>query len=239
MALTQTPVAVGVGAPLGRPGRHMRQLHPQDGRLQGVEPKIAAEHGVVVFAGSTVDTQAAQLLGQPLIVGDDHPAVAKGAQVFAGKKRKTAHYSARARESAVGVCRANRLSGVLNDRNAVRCSQARHLRQIDTPTVEVDRDDGLCPGAQFGRNCAEVDIEGLGVDIDKHRSGAEPGNDTGGGEKRKRCGHHLVAVSDTERHQAGQQGVGAGRHADPEAGAAEGGDFLLKAADLGTEDEVL
>ena len=91
----------------------------------------------------------------------------------------------------------------------------------------------------FGRHRAEVDIEGLGVDIDKHRSGAEPGNDTRGGEKRKRCGHHLVAVSDTERHQAGQQGVGAGRHADPEAGAAKGGDFLLKAADLGTEDEVL
>jgi len=65
----------------GRPFIKMRQLHPQHGGLQSIEPAVKADDFVMVFLLFAVHAQHAQPLSMIRIVGDQHSAVAGAAQV--------------------------------------------------------------------------------------------------------------------------------------------------------------
>ncbi len=61
----------------------------------------------------------------------------------------------------------------------------------------------------------------------------------GGGEERIRGRDDFVAGTDAERHQRGEDRVGAGRHADGVRDVELSGDFALERFDFGAENEAL
>src|SRR2546426_6139233 len=69
----QRPGVIGrmLAAP-GGPGREVRQLGEQHGRLEAVEPRVRADLVVMVLLGATVQPQPAQPLGEGVVRGDHH-----------------------------------------------------------------------------------------------------------------------------------------------------------------------
>ena len=73
----------------------------------------------------------------------------------------------------------------------------------------MNRDNRFCPGRNLCFDFGRVDIEGFGVNIDKHRPGPQTGYATTGGKKSVGCGDNLVARLNIEGHHRHQQSIGA------------------------------
>ena len=82
-----------------------------------------------------------------------------------------------------------------------------------------------------------IEVEGLRVDVDEDRHGADHHHGARGGHEGERRRDHLVARAHAHRPQRQQQRVGAGVDADPVAGAAEGGQLRLERAPPRAQDE--
>ena len=110
---------------------------------------------------------------------------------------------------------AERLRGVLDDRDAVRRGERQDRIQFGALPEKVDRDDRLDaltllavtvpPGDQGAR----VEVERSRIDVDEDRRRAEARHDTGRGEERVGRGEHEVAAADLQRHERDEQRVGA------------------------------
>ena len=70
----------------------MRQLHVQDGRLQRVDAKVAADVAVVVLRTHSVHAIIEQLLGERVIVGGDRAGVAERAEILRREEREAADW---------------------------------------------------------------------------------------------------------------------------------------------------
>src|SRR5215468_1532423 len=60
----------------------MWQLDGEERSLKGIEPRVGALHRVQILLPLAVVPQQPDLLGDALIVGDDHAAVAAGAEIL-------------------------------------------------------------------------------------------------------------------------------------------------------------
>src|SRR5687767_12828188 len=77
-----------VPLPAGVPVLEVAELHPEHGRLEGVEPAVLAEHVMVVLGPRPVLAQELHPVEECFVLADDHAAVADPAQVLRGEERE-------------------------------------------------------------------------------------------------------------------------------------------------------
>src|SRR5579884_3301610 len=111
-----------------------------------------------------------------------------------------------------------------------------HVRHLPE---QMNRKNRTRPPGDFRFNLFWIDIERSRVDIDKDRSGSEPGNGTRGGKEAVRRGDYLVAGMDIQRHQCDEQSIGSRGNSDCIATLAILGDLLLELFDLWSQNKPL
>ena len=78
IALAQVlEVLRGVRAARGKVAGEMAQLDPEQRGVQRVHPEVAADGLVIIFRRAAVHAKDARALGQAVVVGGDHAAVAE------------------------------------------------------------------------------------------------------------------------------------------------------------------
>lgn len=211
------------------------ELGQQDGGLQGVEAAIHAHADVVVAAVLAVAGDLADDLGEPVVVGEDRPAVAVAAERLAGEEAGAGDGAEVARHTAL-VAGAEALCGVFDDRDAVPGGDGVDGVEVGALAVQAHRDDGLRLGRDGGFEQRRVEVVGARVDVDVHRLGAEHGDGFGGGDVGEARGDDFVAVGDAHGHLGDLQGVGAVGAGDAVLGAYEGGELFFQLRHFGAED---
>ena len=121
----------------------MLQLDVQNGRLQLIDAEIAANERVEVFGLAAVDAQDFHPLRQGGIIGHAHARIAECAEILGREKRQAAHVTIAAGAAAVRIVCADRLSGVLDDAQAVRLGNFHEGRHVSHLSVQMHRHDGL------------------------------------------------------------------------------------------------
>ena len=80
----QLVIAPGVGLPHLGPAVQVRQLHVEHGGLEGIQPAVHSDQGVVIAGPHAVSAEELELVGQIGAVGGQHAAVAGPAEVLVG-----------------------------------------------------------------------------------------------------------------------------------------------------------
>ena len=220
-----------------RPAIEVLELDAQDGGVDRVESEIAADDLVVIFRMRAVPAQEADLVGQGAVLSDHGPAVAEAAEVLRREKRIAADRPHRS-GPASSVFRANRLGGVLDDRQIVPPRDVENRIHLGALAEQVHRHDRLGARRDLGRDAARVDVERHRIDIDEHRLRSHADDGARGGEERVRRRDHLVPLADVERHQRDEQSVRTGGDADAVIRPAIRCDFLLHRFDVRSVDEL-
>src|ERR1035441_4219117 len=148
-----------------------------------------------------MNTQSGEAFGQRRIVGSDHSAIAIASQVLAWEEDETAHVPDTARAASL-VFGSNSLGGILNNRNSSRLRHVANRTHIGTRAKQVYRDDGSDPFVSIESPLYQlrIQVEGVGVDVHKHRDGAEPGDGARGGEECEWSGDHAIPAPDLHCH---------------------------------------
>ena len=128
----------------------MAELDAQDGGLEGVEPGVEADFLVVVLGFHAVDAQAFQDMGQGLVGGGHHAAVAEAAQVLRRVEAEGRGVAQGAGGAAL-VAGAYGLGRVFEDDQAAVPGQCQDGVHVGGLAVEVDRDDGAGAGGDGRR----------------------------------------------------------------------------------------
>ena len=127
----------------------------------------------------------------------DHPALA-GGQLLVGVEAEHGRVPAGADRDAVGVDRAQRLAGVLDDRQP----EPLERRQVGRVAEDVDRQQRRGALGDRRRGRLGIQVQGHRVDVGEHRPRALVEDHVGAGHERERAGDHLVAVADAGRRAA-------------------------------------
>jgi hypothetical protein len=155
---------------------------------------------VKVFRFATVNPQDTNSFGQLAVLGDDHAGIAERAQVFAREKGEAAKRADRPCRSFASILRSDGLGGIFDYGYSMLASSSQDRVHLGTRAEKMNRKDSLTTLGYLRFNSAHVKIEGAPVDIDEHRTSAEPSNNSGCGKKGKRACDHLVAGTDSDRH---------------------------------------
>ncbi len=223
-------LAAGLG-----PGVQVRQLDQQGGGLDRVQAEVAADVLVIVLGLAAVISHHAKAMGQGLVAGDDHAAVADTAEVLAGKEAETPAGADRAGFAAL-VSAGDGLGRVLDDGQAVAARDGHDWVHVRHLSEQVDGHDRLGVLADDVLDLLGVDVVRDGVNVHEDRAGAGPPDAAGGGEERERGRDDLVADADVQAHQGVEQGIGAAGDADGVRAVGHLGDGLFKLLDLGPAD---
>ena len=209
----QTAVARGVGAAGLGPRGEMRRFHPQHRGLQRIQPEIAADGLMVVLRFAAVIAHQSDARGERRVVRRHQSGVAERAEVLARKEREAAAVAERSGLTpAIG--RADRLTCVFDHRDVARARDLQQRLHVDRLSVQVDRDDRFRTRRERAVQAPGGHVERHRIDVGQHRRGANARDAAGGGEERIGRGDDFVARTDAERHQRGEDRVGAGRYAD-------------------------
>ena len=79
-------VAIRVLDPPAGPCLEVRELDPEHGGLQGVEPTVPADHLVLVGLKPSVGPQLPELQGKVRFAADGHPAIPEPPEVLGGEE---------------------------------------------------------------------------------------------------------------------------------------------------------
>jgi hypothetical protein len=141
------------------------------------------------------------------VIERDHPALA-GGQLLVGVEAERRRVPARAHAHPVGVDGAERLTRVLDDRQA----KALERRQVGRVAEDVDRQQRRrALGHRRGRGL-RIEVQRPRVDVGEHRPCALEEHHVGAGHERERRGHHVVARRHADRAQREVQARSAARH---------------------------
>jgi hypothetical protein len=208
--------------------------------LACIEPAVEAHLVMVIHLQSAMDAQALEARRDPLVLRNHHAAVAVATQVLRREEAEGPDRRDFTRHAAFAVDharRANRLRGVLDDRNAARPGRdvfdRRHLAE------QVDGNDRLRLARARGRGGSGHHVEGRRVDVAEDRLRAHVVHGSGRREERERCRDHLIATADVEGTEREQDRVRTVRAADGVLRPGERGDGLLEAFDRFAENEEL
>ncbi len=193
----------------------MGQLRAQDGSLQGIQPAVRPHDVVVILGLGAVDPEESYPLGQLVIVGDDHPSIAVGAQVLAGEETEDAEVTGCA-DLATLVLRSYGLGSVLNDVEIELLSDSHDLVHVGRLAVEVHRNDGswLVACGEDAVEVGGVEVECFGVDVHEDRLGAGICNRSRGGEEGEAGDDYFVSRADPQGSQGEEQGIRAAGYPD-------------------------
>src|SRR3990172_3610707 len=204
-------VAHGVTPARGDPRVQVRQLHPQQRGLQGVQPAVGADGLVHILPGGTLGAQQPQPPGQVVIIGDHKPSVPQGAQVLRGVQTEAPQVAdgAHLLPPELG---AHRLGGIFDHEEPMLPGQREEGSHICRLPEEMYRDEGLdgprpevqpLMGSRAPRQHSfhriRIQIECLWIDIGE--DGLSPGMDNGADRPEEREGGRQdpVARADAER----------------------------------------
>ena len=176
-------------------------------------------------------------IGQLVVVGGEHAAVAGAAEVLGRIEAEAADVADRAGAAAVELG-ADRLGGVFDDRQP---GARRRFEQIGSISAHwPNRWTGsmaLVAGVISPLDGRRIDVERVRIDVGEDRPGAQPGDGAGGGEEGEAGQDHLVARPDVQGHQRQQQGVAARGTADGVPRLAVVGHALFELLDVRPEHE--
>ena len=204
--LNQGVVALGRRLARFRPAVQVRQLDPQEGGLQRVQPRVPAHELVVVARLHAVAAQAAQECGPGRIAGDHHAAVAKASQIFGRIKAEAADGAQRPRALAM-VLGPNGLGGIFHDGEVVTRRHVPERIHFRALSEQVDHDDGPRPLGDLVFHLVRIDIEGGRIDVREDRPSAQPADGADRGEERESGQDDLVVGTHTQSGEGQQQGV--------------------------------
>ncbi len=183
----------------------------------------------------------AQLANDACVLGvvtDHHTTVAETAEVFGREKGQTAHVPEGAGGVAVLLC-ADRLRGVFDHEQIVLASDSVDGAHVGHLSEEMHGCDRASLVGDHGFDLANIDVEGAGLDVDKHWRCAEAHDRAGGAEKRVRGGDDFVAFANAHRHHGDDQCVGARGDADGVLGMTVVGASCFELFNRRSEDEIL
>ena len=135
----------------------------------------------------------------------DHPALA-GGQLLVGVEAEHRRVPAPADRAAVGVARAERLAGVLDDRQARSALERGHVGRVAEDVHRQQRRRAL---GHRRRGGLRVEVQRHRVDVGEHRPRALVQHGVGRGDERERARDDLVAVAHADRAQRQVQPGGA------------------------------
>ena len=138
-------------------------------------------------------------------VGHRDDAALAGRHLLVRVEAEHRRMPATADRSPVGVDRAQRLAGVLDDRHA----QALEGRQVGRVAEDVHRQQRRRAIGDRGRGGVGVEVQGHGVDVGEHRPRALVDRHVGAGHERERARDDLRPVADADRAQRQVQPGGA------------------------------
>ena len=75
-------VASGIGPATFRPLVELAELHPQHGRLEGIEPAVETDFDMLISARIPMHSQTTQPGVEARVIGRQHPAITRSAEVF-------------------------------------------------------------------------------------------------------------------------------------------------------------
>ena len=179
--------------------------------------------------------QGAEAGGHLIIVGDDGPALAEGAQVLARVEAEAAAQAERPGPLAA-VLGPVRLGGVLDQRDAAPPADVQQRGQVGRLAVEVYRQDSPGPRGDAALDLGGVHRVRLGVHVHEHRLGPDVADGPGGGDEGHRDGDHLVPAADARTDQGQVQGGSPAVDGDAVPGSDVGGERLLELRDLRAQD---
>ena len=130
--------------------------------------------------------------------GDDHPALPRG-HLLVGVEGEGGEVAAGADLAPLGVDRAERLAGVLEDAEAVLGGERLQLGHRRRVAEDVDRQDAGRALADRGRGGCGVEVERHRVDVAEDRPRALVEQAVGGGDEAEGAGQDLVAGAPAER----------------------------------------
>ena len=215
----------------------MTELDPQHRALDPLHPIVEPLEGMVILPLLAPVAQHADPLGEVLVVGDHHAALAAGPEVLPGIEAEAAHVADGAHAPAL-VLRAVGLGSIFDDDEVMAAGDVQDGVEIRGLAMQVHRQDRLGAVGDRRLDLGDVHVEGVGVNVDEHRAGAgvvdrRHGRDEGAGDR-----DDLVPRTDPGRQEGQVQGAGAGVDADAEAPTAVGGKLLLERGDLLAQNEL-
>ena len=210
------------------PAPQVGKFDSENGRLQGVQTRVAADGAVEVLAGvAAMTAQTADLFAEVGVVCADETAIAPGAKILAREKGETAKISHGAGLATVQR-RSNGLGCIFDDRDVPLPGDRADAHHVGGYAEQVHWDDGSSPCGDRCLDTLWVDVEAVWLDIYEHRSGTKTTDGTSGSEECKRGGDDLIAWTDAERPQRQQECVGT-------RGAAHSAGYVQKQRDLALE----
>ena len=158
------------------------------------EPVVEAEPVVVEPAhvdGPALVALAAQAGRLGGVGGDDHPPLPRR-HLLVGVEGEGGEVAAGADLASLGVDRAERLTGVLEEAEAVLGGKRLELRHRRRVAEDVDRQDADRALADRRRRGSRIEVERLGVDVAEDRPGALVEQAVGRGDEAEGAGQDLV-----------------------------------------------
>ncbi len=135
------------------------------------------------------------------IGGDDHPPLPRG-QLLVGVEGEGGEVAAGADPAPLGVDRAERLAGVLEQAEAVLAGERLQLGHRRRVAEDVDRQDARRALADARPRRRRVEVERLRIDVAEDRPGALVEQAVGGGDEAEGAGQDLVAGPPAQRPHA-------------------------------------
>ena len=174
-------------------------------------------------------------LCERVVIREARTAVAVPAERFRRKEARAADRPERP-GCAPAVRRTEALRGILDDRHAASRRDLGNRVIVSALTEQIHGHDRLRLVRERRLDQRRIDIERARIDVDEYGRRAGERDHPGRRNERERRRHHLVAGTDTERHQRDEQRIRAARHCDAMARSRERRETTLELRDLRTHD---
>jgi hypothetical protein len=228
------------------PAIQVLELDQQHGRLHGIQAEVPADNAVQVSLLSAVVAEEPQALGQGLIVGDHHAAVAYSPEVLGRVEAEAAHHAHAARRANIPIDRADRLGGVLDNGDPYMPAELQDApmlahwpkRWIGMTAFTRRWSVGSSPAHAFSRPSGLM-LDLTGSMPTKHGDRTQAHRHAGRREEGVRRPEDPVPGVHAEGHQGRQERVRSGGHPDAVPHSDVVRDRLLEGCHLGSQGELL
>ncbi len=233
-------IPAGFCAAFGAPEVEVWEFDVQHGGLDGVDAEVTPDVGVEVAWLHAVVPEAAHLCRERIVFTGHHSGVAERSEIF-GRVEGVPACFADGAGGAEGMCGAEGLGCVFENGHSVGGTDAGDGLHVCAAAEEVDGADRFGVGVllECVIELSGVDVEGVGLDIDKNGARSDARNAACGCEEGVGGGDDDVAGFDAERHEEDQLGVGAGGDSDAMGCAGGVADGFLEIFRLFAKHELL
>ena len=213
------------------------ELGAEERGLQGVQPGVRAQRHVRVVSRVAVDPEKPRARCDRVILGEDRAAVPQAAEILRREEAQRGR-GAPGSDRAAFVARADRLGGVLQQRDrTARREIAQRLEMAGEP-VEMHRHDRARSRRDRRFRRARIHPQALGLHVHEDGTRAQGGHRARAREVREGGNDHLVVGPDPERQKRDGERRRSGGHADGVGDAARLRQLALEGIVLGSEDEL-